>query len=104
MPGVRALPNAGVAGIGIGASLINITPQSTFTGAQIIPIDDFHIDQNWTYTGGNAPHSFPSANNINPIVIPLDINHIVNWFQNHNPTEVTERAIRGYLWYPNSRE
>src|SRR5277367_1674458 len=49
MPGIRALPNAGGAGVGIGASLINAALQPTFTGAQTIPVDDFHIDQNWSY-------------------------------------------------------
>ncbi|GBC08377.1 hypothetical protein RclHR1_08070011 [Rhizophagus clarus] len=91
MPGVQLLPNADNAGIGIGISLINTPSQAGYTGAQIIPIDDFHIDQNWTFAKGcltNTPHNFPSANNANPIVIPLDINYIINWFQNYYPIEV----------------
>src|SRR5277367_3385910 len=49
MPGIQALLNAGGAGVGISASLINAAPQLTFTGAQTIPVDNFHIDQNWSY-------------------------------------------------------
>ena len=102
MPAVRAMPNAGLVGAGIGVSLINGPPAGAWTGAQLIPIDDFHTNQDWSIVGGrptNTPVNYPSANNAQPIVIPLDIGHILHWTEIHYPTEVRgqQQIIYGTL-------